>query len=112
MKIGKMDEMILIQKNEVTVDAIGNHKTSWTDYVSCHSSPSTYNVDESSEEVTYENRSVTFAIRYCKKAASLDAIHYRVIHRNQVYNIKAVDFMNFDHKTVKIRCTLEVRQNE
>ena len=112
MNIGKMDEMILIQKNTVTIDAIGNHKTSWADYFSCHSSASTYNVDENSSEVTYENRTVTFEIRYCSMALSLDAIHYRVIHRNRVYNIKAVDFMNFDRKTVKLRCTLEVRQNE
>lgn len=112
MNIGKMDEMILIQKNAVTVDDIGNHKTAWTDYFFCHTSASTYNVDESSSEVTYENRSVTFAVRYCEKLASLDAIHYRVIHRNQVYNIKAVDFMNFNRKSIKIRCTLEVRQNE
>lgn len=84
MKIGKMDEMILIQKNEITVDAIGNHKTAWEDYFSGHTSASTYNVDESSTEATYENRSATFAVRYCSKLASLDAIHYRVIHRNQI----------------------------
>ena len=112
MNIGRMDEKLTIQKNSITEDAIGNHKVSWTDYFSCHTYASTYNVDENSSEVTYENRSVTFSVRYCSKTAALDAIHYRVIHRNQIYNIKAVDFMNFDHKEVKIRCTLEVRQNE
>ena len=46
MKIGRMDERILIQKNEVHVDAIGNHRNSWTDYYSCSAYPSTYSVDE------------------------------------------------------------------
>lgn len=112
MNIGKMDEMILIQKNAVIIDTIGNHRALWEDYFSCHSRASTYNADESNNEVIYENRTVTFEIRYCSKAASLDAVHYRVIHKNQIYNIKSVDFMNFDHKTVKLRCALEVRQNE
>ena len=111
MNIGRMDEKILIQKNTVSVDAIGNHKNTWTDYFSCHTYASTYNVDETTNEVQRENRSVTFSVRYCSKTASIDAIHYRVIHRNQIYNIKAVDFMNFDKKEVRIRCTLEVRQD-
>ena len=111
MKIGRMRERIVIQKNTVVIDAIGNHRNDWVDYFACYTYPSTYNVDERTEEVTTENRSVTFSVRYSSETAVIDSTHYRVLHRGQIYNIKAVDFMNFDHKEVRIRAVLEVRPN-
>lgn len=36
MNIELLNVRIFITKNEVTVDAIGNHKTSWVPYYSCY----------------------------------------------------------------------------
>jgi len=35
MNIGLLNTRITVQKNEVSVDSIGNHKNVWTDWYSC-----------------------------------------------------------------------------
>lgn len=35
MNIAAMRVRVIFQKNAVTVDKYGNHKTGWTDYFSC-----------------------------------------------------------------------------
>lgn len=36
MDVALLNEKITFQKNSVEVDAIGNHKNSWSDYYTCH----------------------------------------------------------------------------
>ena len=40
MNIELLNVRIFITKNEVTVDAIGNHKASWVPYYSCYATVS------------------------------------------------------------------------
>ena len=40
MNIELLNVRIFISKNEVTVDAIGNHKASWVPYYSCYATVS------------------------------------------------------------------------
>ena len=42
VEISKLNEHIVIEKNAVTVDGIGNHKNTWTLYFSCYAYASTY----------------------------------------------------------------------
>ena len=111
MKVGKMYERITIQKNCVVVDAIGNHKNGWEDYFSCYTYPSTYSADETNGEVQHERESITFSVRYSPEVAAVTATGYRILFHGQLYNIEAIDPMNYDRKEIKIRCTLEVRPN-
>lgn len=111
MQIGKMHERILIQKNSVLVDAIGNHTNGWEDYFSCYTYPSTYSTDETDGEVPHEKQSITFSVRYSPETAAITATGYRVVFKGQMYNIESIDPMNYDRKEIKIRCTLEVRPN-
>ena len=62
-----MNERIIIEKNAVAVDKIGNHVNTWEEYFSCYTYASTYEAQESGDEVKEENRSVTFSVRYCRR---------------------------------------------
>jgi len=109
VNIGKMDERIIIEKNEVITDSIGNHRNVWSDYFSCYSYVSTYAADETKGAVSREQETVSFSLRYCPETAVLTSIGYRVVHRGKIYNIDAVDLMNYDHQEVRLRCSREVR---
>lgn len=42
-----------------------------------------------------DNTKVDFTIRWCKKAAVLDSTHYRVEFNDTLYDITAIDHMNY-----------------
>ena len=39
-----------------------------------------------------------------KKAAEIDSTHFRVEFNGELYNIAAVDHMNFRRKSIKLSC--------
>lgn len=110
MDIARFKERITIEKLTVIVDEIGNHTNGWEDYYSCYAYPDTYTVDESIGKVDYENQTISFTVRACKKTKALTSTQYRVRFRNLIYNIVAIDMMNYNNKDIKIRCKKEVRE--
>ena len=111
-EIARFNERISIQKNTVVTDKYGNHKNVWTDYYTCFTYASTYQYDEEkSSTVTTEERTITFEARYCPELSGLNAIHYRVIFHGDVYNILSVDMMNYQRKSICIKCSLQKRKD-
>ena len=105
MNIALLNTRITIQKNEMTVDAIGNHKNTWTDWYHCYATVSNESPDEASlAGMTVDNTKVDFTIRWCRNAAAITPENYRVIFFDEVYNILGVDPMNFKKKSVKLKC--------
>ena len=51
MNIAAMRVRVTFQKNTVTVDKYGNHKTGWTDYFSCWATVGTSSGSESGGEI-------------------------------------------------------------
>lgn len=111
MEIAKLYERILIQKNEVTIDSIGNHRNEWSDYYNCYTYPTTYMVDESEGVVPLDNQSITFLVRACTQTKAIVPTGYRIIFKEKIYDIVSVDPMNYDNERIKIRCKL-VDRNE
>ena len=113
MDISKLSERIVIQKNETLVDKVGNHINVWKDYYSCAAS-AYIEVGKAKENVydglTLDGSKITFLIRFCKSVAVMDSTNYRVLFKNNMYNILSVDFMNFNSINVKLRCEKEKRQ--
>jgi len=105
MDIALLNTEILLQRNTVVVDAIGNHANGWEDYYACHA---TVGGEGGSEKLaagqTVEDVDITFTVRYCQKAAAVTADGFRVLFRGEVYNIVAVDHMNFKKKSLKFKC--------
>ncbi len=109
--IERMNERITIQRSTVSTDQYGNHKNTWSDCFTCWAYASTFNQDEKeSAAVTVDERGITFEIRYCSELASIDSTIYRVKFHNEIYNIESVDMMNWQRKSIKLKCTKNLIQ--
>lgn len=105
MNIGLLNTSISITKNEVAVDAIGNHKNAWVPYYHCHATVSSEAGKENTDAgLVIDSSKIDFTIRWCKKAAAIDSTHYRVEFNSELYDIKAIDHMNFKRKCIKLSC--------
>jgi len=110
MDIAALNEIILIQKSEVVIDEVGNHVQEWTDYYECHATISSQM--SGGEQGSFKDDAgqlndvseLSFSIRYCLKAASIDISDYRVIFRDVIYDILSMDLMNYKKKSLKLRC--------
>ena len=106
MDIALLNERIVIQKNAVTTDEIGNHTNAWSLYYNCHATVSGTNISGESNEAgqTVDDTEISFTVRYCKRTVAVNNTEYRIIFRNEIYNIVTVDFMNFKKKCIKFKC--------
>lgn len=105
MNIALLSEQILIQKSEVTSDAIGNRISTWKEYFSCYATVSSESPkEETAAGATWDESMIDFTIRWCKETETLRSKGYRVIFRDVVYSIEGVDHMNFKKKAIKLHC--------
>ena len=108
--IEKLNERITIEKSTVVTYKVGNHRNTWEEYFTCFAYASTYQAQEDEGEVTAEQKSVVFTVRWCSETRGLTSTGYRIRFREQLYNIESVDPMNYQKKILKIHCRLERRQ--
>lgn len=105
MDIALLNVKITIQKNTVIVDSIGNHKSTWADWYTCFATTSEGSPEENTDAGTIvDNSKLQFTIRWCKNADELDSTHYRVVYKDETYNILGIDTMNNKRKSVKLKC--------
>ncbi len=96
---------IVFQKNEVVVDAIGNHTPKWVDFYGCHATVSGEGGSEKAVAgLIVEDSDLSFTVRYCKKAAKVTTDGYRVKFGAALYNIVSIDHMNYKKKSLKFKC--------
>ena len=105
MDVALLNQKILVQKNEVTVDAIGNHLNQWVDFYSCYATISGESPNESAAAGTVvDNTKVDFTVRWCKAVSEITSDGYRVVYADEIYNILGIDHQNFKKKSVKLKC--------
>lgn len=105
MNIELMNVRIFISKNDVVVDAIGNHKNVWSEYYTCYATVSAEaGKEETDAGLVVDGSKVDFTIRWCKKAAAITSTKYRVQFNGQLYDILAVNHMNYKRKSIKLCC--------
>ena len=108
MEVSLLNVKITFQKNAVEVDGIGNHKNTWADYYSCHATVSGEAGRQTSESevagTVADGSDVSFTVRYCKKASVMDSTEYRVVFDGGIYDIVAIDHMNYKKKCLKFKC--------
>ena len=105
MNIALLSEKIRIQKSEVASDAIGNRVSTWNDYFSCYAGVSSESPkEEIAAGTTWDESMIDFTVRWCSETESLRSKGYRVLFRDDVYNIEGIDHMNFKKKTIKLHC--------
>ena len=105
MDIALMNVRITIQRNKTVVDAIGNHKSQWSDYYSCFATVSGEGGSEKSVAgLIVDDSDISFTVRYCKALVDLDVTKHRVIFEDSLYNIVSIDHMNYKKKCLKLKC--------
>lgn len=97
-------------RSQPTKDKVGNHRNAWVDYYTCFAYASTFEAQEDEGEVTAEQKSVVFTVRWCSEVNKLTSTGFRVLFRGELYDITSVDPMNYGKKTIKLHCRLERRQ--
>ena len=105
MNVALLNVRITVQKNEVVVDSIGNHKNTWTDWYSCYATVSSESPNEDTDAgMIVDNSKIDFTIRWCRNAAEIAADKHRVFYGGSTYNILGIDHMNFKKKSIKLKC--------
>lgn len=69
--IDKLNERITIQQSKHMTDKVGNHRNAWVDYYTCFAYASTFEAQEDEGEVTAEQKSVVFTVRWCSEVNKL-----------------------------------------
>lgn len=105
MKIELLNVRIEIQKSTVVTDKYGNHKNEWTPFYSCFATVSAESPKEDTAAGTVVDSSkVDFTVRYCRSAATVTSTGYRIVFKDETYNILGVDHMNYKNMAVKFLC--------
>ena len=105
MEIALLNVTVTFQKNSVAADGIGNRKNVWEDYYTCHATVSGESGQEKAAAgLTVADSDIAFTIRFCKRAAEVTADGFRILFGGEIYNIVAVDRMNYRKKALKFRC--------
>ena len=108
--IETMRERITIQKSKTGNDKNGNHTLIWKNYYSCYAYVNNLSGNEywAAAQVNAQS-DLYFIVRYCSEIKNMDSEHYRIILRDQIYNISFVDNVQYQNKTVKLRASLVKR---
>jgi len=105
MEVALLNVRVTFQKNAVIVDAIGNHKNGWKDEYSCYATVSGEGGTETQTAgTTVDHADLAFTVRYCRKTSAITTDGYRVLFEGEIYNILAIDHMNYKRKSIKFRC--------
>ena len=103
-----LNEKIVFLKNTVVTDAVGNHTNEWDEYYTCFATIGGEGMASPKEEevagTTVEDVAMTVTVRYCNKAAAINSTGYRVLFKDEFYDIVNVDHMNFKKKSLKFGC--------
>lgn len=108
--IHEMRERITIQKSYGTTDKNGNHLLEWRDYYLCAAYVNNLSGKEywAAAQVNAQT-DIYFIVRYCSEIKAINSEKYRIVFREQLYNITFVDNVQYANKTVKLRASLVKR---
>ncbi|MGC2873082.1 phage head closure protein [Ihubacter sp. mB4P-1] len=105
MDIAVMNVRVAFQKNETVTDKYGNHKNAWTDYFTCYA---TIGGETGQEQAvvgeTVENTDMNVTVRYCTETAAVISTKYRILFGDDIYDILAVDHLNYKKNALKFKC--------
>ena len=105
MDIALLNQKVMFQNAVGVVDDIGNHTNAWEDYYECHATISGEGGTEAEVAgVKVENADLAVTVRWCGKAAAVTSTGYRILIGGEIYDILAIDHMNYKKKSLKFKC--------
>lgn len=108
-RIARKNVRVTFQRNAVYSDKYKNRLRQWADYFSCAAYADTYAAHEDGDEVTSEEKSITFDCRWCPELAAVTSTGFRVVFNGENYNILSVDPMNYQKREIQFICRREKR---
>lgn len=105
MKIAYLSERVTFEKCVAEMDDAGNHINTWTAVFSCAADIGSEGGSETKDAAHTEDRSeVTVTVRWCSEIADVGPTAFRVIFKDDIYDIISVDHANYRKKILKLRC--------
>lgn len=105
MNIAALNEKVTIQRNTVVTDRYGNHKNTWEYFFSCFATISGENGKEQAVVgETVEATDMNVTVRYCSQTAEVRSTTHRIVFMDEIYDILAVDHLNYKKRGIKFRC--------
>ena len=92
MNAGAYREPVVIERNTITEDEIGNQTSAWTKYYAGYAYMNNLSGSEYWEAAQTKSQNTIMFVK-----------EYRLIHRGQEYNITSVDNVQYKNEVIKIR---------
>ena len=108
MEISALRSRVLFQRNAVVTDRFGNHKNEWTDYFECYATIGGEGMADSRESetagVVVEDAMLTVTVRYSRETAAVTTTGFRLVFRDELYDIVRRDRLGDRRKALKFVC--------
>ena len=106
MEIAALRVKIMFQRQEAVADGIGNHTNRWADYFACRATVGGEGNrgEKAVAGLTVEDAGISFTVRFCKALEVVSSVGFRIVFREELYDILAVDHLNYKKKALKFRC--------
>ena len=105
MEIAAMRVKIMFQRQEAVADGIGNHTSRWVDYFACRATVGGEGGTEKAVAGTVvEDADISFTVRFCRAAERVSSSGFRIVFQEELYDIFAIDHLNYKKKALKFRC--------
>lgn len=106
MEIAALRVKIMFQKQEAVADGIGNHTNRWADYFACHATVGGEGsrTEDAVAGLTVEDAGISFTVRFCKAVEAVSSTGFRIVFREELYDILAIDHLNYKKKALKFKC--------
>lgn len=105
MEIAAFRVKIMFQRQEAVADGIGNHTNRWVDYFACRATVGGEGGTEKAVAgTTVEDADISFTVRFCRAAEAVSSSGFHIVFREELYDILAIDHLNYKKRALKFRC--------
>ena len=105
MKVALLNVRIEVQKNMISTDRYGNHRNTWEPYLFCYATISGETPQQDTEAgLVVDDSRIDFTIRWFAASSVITSTDYRVLFRDEIYDILGVNHMNCKNKSIKLLC--------
>ena len=105
MEIAAFRVKIMFQRQEAVADGVGNHTNRWADYFACRATVgSEGGTEKAVAGTTVEDADISFTVRFCRAADAVSSSGFRIVFREELYDILAIDHLNYKKRALKFRC--------
>lgn len=103
MKAGDLKHPITLERPEVTIDAKGNRRTTWTPAATCRASMADVSGRDFYAAQAHQTQDiVTFGIRWQE---AIDKT-WRIVHRGAIYQIEQINHLGYKRDFMHIKARM------